>query len=478
MSESIKKNFVYKSFLTISTYLVSLLIFPYISRVLGVENIGLVNFVDNTINYFILFATMGVNILGVREIAFVKNDRAQLSNVFSSIIGINIIFTIVALTIYNFCIVLIPKLNQYEELFYIGSAKILFTAFLIEWLFTGIENFKYITIRACIIKIIYATSVFLFVKEEEDYVIYFILTTSVIVVNAFVNLAYSKNFVKINFRKIFSFRYLKEDLSLGVYSIMTSMYLSFNVIFLGFATNNVEVGFYTTAHKIYSVILGLFSAFTSVMLPRMSSLLVKGDDTAFEQLISKSFSAMSMFSIPIIMCCIILAPDIVYIISGPEYEGAILPMRIIMPAVLFVGIAQVLAIQVITPLKKDSILLLASIIGASISLVLNILLVHNMKSTGSAIVSLSAEIVVTSTYLIYTYNSKLVKLPLITIGRDFVASIPCAIICIMCIVVLENVFIRFSTAVVLSIIVWFLINRKKLYSLLGYNHILNKLLKK
>lgn len=48
------------------------MIFPYVSRVLGVEYVGLVNFVDNTVNYFLLFATMGMSILGIREIAAVK----------------------------------------------------------------------------------------------------------------------------------------------------------------------------------------------------------------------------------------------------------------------------------------------------------------------------------------------------------------------------------------------------------------------
>ena len=72
---SIKKNFAYKSILTISTYLISFITFPYVARVLGVEHIGLVNFVDNTVNYFLLFATMGIGLLGVREIAAVKENK-------------------------------------------------------------------------------------------------------------------------------------------------------------------------------------------------------------------------------------------------------------------------------------------------------------------------------------------------------------------------------------------------------------------
>lgn len=73
---------------------------------------------------------------------------------------------------------------------------------------------------------------------------------------------YIRRFVSIQFRDMLSLKYIKQNVILGIYSIMTSMYLTFNVIFLGFVSNNTEVGYYTTAFKLYSVILGFFTAFT------------------------------------------------------------------------------------------------------------------------------------------------------------------------------------------------------------------------
>ena len=153
---------------------------------------------------------------------------------------------------------------------------------------------------------------------------------------------YVRRFIRFNFRGIRLRQYIRPNITLGIYALMTSMYLTFNVMFLGLVSNNTQVGYYTTAHKLYMVVLGFFSAFTNVMLPRMSSLLANGEKERFQELINKSFTAMATFSIPMIICSIILAPQIIYILSGPGYEGAILPMRIIMPAALFVGIAQVL----------------------------------------------------------------------------------------------------------------------------------------
>ena len=294
--------------------------FPYVSRVLGVERIGLVNFVDNTVSYFLLFATLGINILGVREIATVKSNLDERNQVFSNLLGMNLCFSLITLVVYLVCVMAIPQLRQYEELFYIGTSKIIFTVFLVEWFFTGIEHFRYITLRSIAIKNLYVVAVFVCIRSRDDYELYFIMTMAVVVINALVNMAYVRRFVSVKCQELLSERFYKKNLMLGVYSIMTSMYLTFNVMFLGFVSNNVEVGYYTTAFKLYSVILGFFSAFTNVMLPRMSALLSNGEKESFQRLANKSFYTMCIFCIPMIVCSIILAPQLVYVLSGEGYE--------------------------------------------------------------------------------------------------------------------------------------------------------------
>lgn len=456
MSEpSIKRNFAYKSILTVSSYLMGFLTFPYISRVLGVDGIGLVSFVDNTINYFLLFATMGVGTLGVREIAAVRENRDQCNSVFSNILGMNVGFTFLTLLVFFVCIFLIPSFRQYENLFYIGSAKILFTAFLVEWFFTGIENFRYITLRSLFVKLLYIIAVFVLIHSKEDYQLYFVLTVVVVVINAVVNMIYVRKFVKIRIVELLSKRYVKQNLSLGIYALMTSMYLTFNVMFLGFVGGNVEVGYYTTAFKLYSVILAGFTAFTNVMLPRMSFLVANGEKDRFQFLINKSFNLMSLFSIPLILCSMALAPQIIYVLSGTGYEGAILPMRIIMPAALFVGIAQVLAIQVLTPMKRDKILLLASVLGALISLLINIIVVPLLHSVGSAIVLLVAECTVTSIYVVFVIRRKYVRFRLKVLAESLFCALPSAMICLLCNLLVSNNYLSLSIGVILGGVIWF-----------------------
>lgn len=444
----------------------SFITFPYVSRVLGVERLGLVNFVDNTVNYFLLFATLGVGLLGVREIAGAKNDVERQSKIFSNILGMNLLFTIFTLAVYVAAIFLVPRFHQSSELFFIGTAKILFTAFLVEWFFTGIENFKYITIRSLLVKLLYVLAVFLFVKTSDDYKLYFILTVGVVVVNATINMVYVRKFVSISFADLFMGKYIKQNMVLGIYTIMSSMYITFNVMFLGLVSNDTEVGYYTTAFKLYSVILGFFTAFTNVMLPRMSFLLANGEKERFNEMIAKSFSAMSTFIIPLVLCSIIMAPQIIYVLSGPGYEGAILPMRIIMPAAIFVGIAQVLAVQVIMPMKHDKVLLVASAIGAATSLAINFSLVGELQSIGTAIVLICSEMFVTVIYVIFIKRNKIVKIPFGILPMNILYSLPSVFICIFCTVYIDNPYLSLFIGMVVSILCWIIIfryKRKKVY---------------
>ena len=459
-AESIKKNFAYKSILTISNYLMNFITFPYVSRVLGVEKIGLVNFVDNTVNYFLLFATMGVSLLGVREIAAVKDNIEERSKVYTNILGINLLFTAFTLVVYLLCVSFIPKLYQYEELFYIGSAKIIFTAFLIEWFFTGIENFRYITLRTIIIKSIYVVSVFLFINDIEDYFLYFILTVGVVVVNALINQFYIRRFVFYQWTQLQFKMYFKQNIVLGIYAIMTSMYLTFNVMYLGLVSNNTEVGYYTTAFKLYSVVLGFFTAFTNVMLPRMSLLLANNKEKEFQKAINTSLSLIILFVIPIIVFSIVFAPNIIYILSGKGYEGAILPMRIIMPAALFVAIAQVLAIQVLIPLKKDKILLLSSIVGAAISIIINMLFVNLFESIGSSFVLLFSELLVTITYCIYIIKNNIIHIQILKILKSTILILSYCILNILLYVSIGNKY-SFSVNIILLIVYLLFILSKK-----------------
>lgn len=473
----IKKNFTYNLILTVSGYVFTFITFPYVSRVLGVENIGAVNFVDSIVNYFILLSMLGVGIIGIREVAKFKEDKNELENTFRDIFFPNAIITILSILVLLVCIFFIPKFNDYRTLLMIGVVKLLFNFTLIEWFFTGIENFKFVTIRSLIIKFFYVITVVLFVKNSNDTYLYYGLTCGMVVINAIMNWTFLTKFITIKIKGI-NFRYIKPIFTLGGYMVLTSLYVNFTVVYLGFTSGNTEVGYYTTASKLYSILLSVFTAFTAVMLPRMSSLLANNQFDEFKNAVSKSFDLLFLFSFPIVTWSVVFAPQIIYIIAGKGYEGAILPMRIIMPLMIVIGYAQILVIQILMPLKKDKIILFNSFIGAIVGLSLNFLIVGKLKSVGSSIVWLVCELILVILSQYFITKKMNIKFPFEIFFKHVFVAMPIGIICY-----LYNIFYNYSIIInvlvgVIMIVVYYSIITIKLFKNPIVLNYLNTMLKK
>lgn len=440
---NIKKNFFYSSVLTTANYLFPMLTYPYVARVLGVDKIGLCNFADSIISYFLLFSMMGIGTVGIREIAKYRANQEKLNQAYSSLFTLNSITTIIAviaLLIATYCV---PQLYANKELMFVGAVRLLMSYLQIEWLFKGLEDFKYITVRTLTIKVFYVIGVFLFVRTRSDYVIYFALYTLMVAVNAIINVWYARHFVHFTVKKISISPFIKSFFILGIYMFLTSLYNTFNVAFLGFTSNETQVGYYTTATKLYAILLSLFSAFTGVMLPRMSSLLAEGKKNEFNQLLHRSVNILMMFSTPLVYFSIVFAPQIIGVISGKGYEGAILPMRIAMPLMLIIGYEQILVIQTLMPLKKDRAILINSAIGAATGLLLNIIIVPCLQSVGSSIVWFLSEcmVLISAQYFVTKYIG--LRFPFALFLKNLLAYVPMLFFIIPIYLYVDNIIVSF-----------------------------------
>ena len=458
---SLKKNFLYSSILTTANYIFPLITYPYVSRILGVTNIGLYNFADSIINYFIMFSMMGIGIIGIREVAATQDDRNEKNKVFSSLFILNAVLTLLALAILIICIFTVHDLRENKELMYVGVLKLISNLFLIDWFYKGLEKFKYITNVTLTIKLLYVVSVFIFVKESNDYTIYYLLCTLMITLNAIANFIYAFKYVKFDFKSLNIRKYVKTNFVLGVYCFLTSMYTSFNVAYLGFVSNTTEVGYYATGTKLFSIIIALYSAFTGVVQPRMSSLLSENKFDEFIGLIKKSTDLLLTITVPAVLFTCAFSPEIIKIISGEGYEGAIIPTRIVMPLIFIIGYEQILVVQILTPLKKDRQILINSISGAMIGLILNLILVNKYASTGSAIVWVMSEITVLISAQHFVTKYTKVSFPYMKLAKEIVRYIPLLLLywgisqCID-----SNLIINFGIGTIITGIYVFVVKRK------------------
>jgi O-antigen/teichoic acid export membrane protein len=426
---SIKRNFVYSSILTTANYLFAFLTFPYVSRVLGATNLGICNFVDSITTYFMFFSLMGISIMGIRSIAAAKGDARQLSETFSFLFWLNTLSTAVALAVLLVCVECVPKLHAHRELMYIGAVKVVFNYLAIDWFYKGIEKFDFITKCGVAVRTAYVASVFIFVRKPDDYPVYYMLSALMFAAVAAVNLGYSTRLVKLrlHFSPVRHPAAVKSFFILGFYMLLISMYTTFNVTYLGFACGETEVGYYTAATKLHAILLAVFTAFTNVMLPRMSSLAHDGDMQGFRRLLDKSFEFMLVFSLPLIVLAEVLAPQIVELIAGDGYGAAVVPMRVVVPLIFVTGYEQIIVVQVLMPLKKDRAIFIGSCMGAAVGVAMNLAIVEHLGSTGSAIVWLVSEITVLVCAQYFTSRYTSFRFPVTAALRHAACAVPAAL---------------------------------------------------
>jgi O-antigen/teichoic acid export membrane protein len=395
---------------------------------------------------------MGITTVGVREIAAAHKNRKKLSKTFMSLLMLTAISTIIAIIILGIVMYTVPTLFPYRSLLYVGIVKLVFNLFLVEWFFMGLEEFKYITTRSILVKCAYVLSVFLIVKEAADYKIYYILTVSFVVINAVINLFYSRHFIYYSLRDIHMRPFFKPYMIMGVYSLMTNAYIMLNPVWLGFVTNTDEVGYFTTATRLHTIISAVLLSFANILFPRVSNLLAEGKQKEFWDKINIAFDAIFLFAFPTIVYMLVAGPDLLHLVVGNGFEGAYLPLRIITPLALIIGIEQILVIQILMATHQDSTVLQNSIIGAVTALIFNILLTTSLGAVGSAIVWVIVELVVMTLSIIAIYRKYNYILPFKRVFSYCISYTPLLLLSLLLYYNLDNTYAIISVIAVLTIV--------------------------
>ena len=91
MKSSVTKNYIYNLAFQILSLVFPIITTPYLARVLGVEQIGVFSYTYSIVTYFVLFASLGINLYGQREIAYVNDNMEKRSKVFHELMCVRII---------------------------------------------------------------------------------------------------------------------------------------------------------------------------------------------------------------------------------------------------------------------------------------------------------------------------------------------------------------------------------------------------
>ena len=361
---------------------------------------GKVAFATSIVTYFSMFAQLGIPTYGIRVCAQVRDDKKKLSRTVQELLGISIWTTAAAYLLFFIGFWTVPRMRADKTLFLIVSTMIFFNSIGMEWLYKGLEEYSYITIRSIIVKIISVGAMFLLVKSKEDYVIYGGISIFASSASNVLNFINAHKYVSLRPTGKYNFRqHMKPIMIFFAMSCATTVYTNLDTVMLGFIKTDEDVGYYNAAVKIKGILVSIITSLGTVLLPRASYYIEHNLKREFEEITKKAINFVCVAALPMMVYFILYAREGIYFLSGDTYGGSVLPMQILMPTLFFIGLTNIMGIQVMVPLGKEKWVLYSVTLGAIVDMLINAVLIPGMASSGAAIGTLIAEAAV----LVYQY---------------------------------------------------------------------------
>ncbi len=393
--ENVNKNTIYNVVKNMFSILFPLITFPYISRILGADRLGQINFSISFTGYFGLAASLGVTTYAIRECGKVREDKEELSRIASQIYSINIVSMLIAYLALIAVLIFAGSIDSYRGLIIVYSLNILFTTIGTDWLNSAMGDFKFITLRTVLVQMVSLILMLTFVRTSGDYMAYAWVNVIAQSGANIMNIFYRKRYCKVNF----TFRAnIKKHLPpiLLLFSMLLSqtVFVNTDVTILGLTRGDFEVGLYSTSTKIYNFTNTVVASIAWVVMPQLSGLFSKKAYPEINKLLKYSLNFIIILGLPCLVGMNIIAEELIEVIAGKEYLGAAMSLRILSFSLFFSFVAGFFGNIIMLPSGREKIMLFGSVVSAVVNLVLNLIFIPIYGLNAAAVTTAVANFLV------------------------------------------------------------------------------------
>ncbi|MCO6183166.1 oligosaccharide flippase family protein [Leuconostoc fallax] len=398
-----KKNFINYTLYQLITFALPIILNAYVSRTLGVENIGMYNLSLSVITYFSILLKLGIDLYGSREVAYARNNKnTSVNKVFSGVFQIQLTMGIIVLLIFLLISHTLSDAMQIPYNLLIIQGIGIFAALLdISWLVIGLEKFNVIIVRNTLVKLISIVLVMTVIKSDSQINLY---ATIVVLTNVFAAVSIwimMKKYIKIKFN-ILNYKYTKPIFILFLPIIATSLFTQLDTILVAHYSNFREVGLYASALSIIAIPKIVVSSFGSVVMPHMSKQAGSITKEKETNIVVESITYWFIFGAFIVTFTLFNATYIVNFMYGKEFGKTTNLLMILVLMIPFYILGNILRTQVLIPKKNDKPYVVSILIAAIVNISGNVMLVPWLGATGGIIAVFLTETVICVVECIYT----------------------------------------------------------------------------
>lgn len=396
--QNVLKNFSYTLIYQILALILPIVTVPYVTRILNQDLVGLNSIIQANCSYFELVGTLGINLLGPREIAKCLGNKKKLSETFFSIYKIQFLMHLIIMVIYIIYVMLFVK--QKIAVFYL--IYLLAYMFDISWLYIGLEDFKSVTVRNVFIRLLgFFLLIFLVRKPTDIYAYIITLYGPQILINIYMWLLALKKHVRLYYKKGIDKCYFIEAVSLFVPQIASSVYTVLDKTVLGIYSTYTMAAIYTQGQTLLQLIYAIVPSFCKVMAPRISNCIKRNAQMEIYKYMKMSCHVIGFISFLLFFGLLSCAKLFVEWYLPQEYAYTANVLCICSPIIIMVSGANLISIEYLIPLGKQQKYTISVIASAMVNLILNLSLTPTLGMYGVCIGSVVAESIGLFIQLIY-----------------------------------------------------------------------------
>lgn len=403
MNKSLIKNSIFYMIYNILNMLFPFFTNMYVARVLLPSSIGEVAYAQNIVSYFSILAFLGIPTYGVREIAKVRYKKEELSSAFSELLIINFISTLFFSIIYYALIFIASSFRENRILYSVVGITIILNMLNVSWLYEGLEEFGFISLRNAVFKIVMFGLVLLVVKKEQDILSYAAISVFGVAGNNIINIIHANKYIYFKINNLNFQRHLKSIFILAVVNLAIEIYTLVDTTMLGIMSTKEHVAYYYYASKVNKILLQITNTITIVLVPRISLYYKEQRMDEFNRLLTKALKIIIIGAVPIIIGLQFTSSFLFSHFFGNAYISSALVERILCTVLVISPIGYLLGSRVMLVSNNESKMATCVCIGAIINLIGNFILIHQFNEVGAALASVISEIVI---MIIYIYQGK------------------------------------------------------------------------
>lgn len=391
--KSIEKIAILNIVKNISATLFPLIIFAYVSRILNPTGLGKVTFARSYISYFSMAASFGISIYGVRECAKYRQDKEKLSKTVQELLIINTITLTISYMILFLSVISISTLRIKAKEICLMSIIMVAQIIAVEWVYAALEDYMYITVRTILVHILSLFLVFLCVNDANDILTYILILVVVEVVIGLVNFIHAKKYVLIKkYHKYDLKQHIKPAAYFFLAAVSANLFTNSDCVMLGFLASDYEIGMYTAGTKVCTMIFSVVASLAISIMPRLSYYFEAKKTEEYKTLTYKIFDYLMMLTIPAAIGMVMLAKEVIILISGNAYEGAGVIAQIMAVGIVAYAVVVFVHYEIMGPQNNEKLVMKTTIISATVNIVLNFVFIYYFKAKGAAVATVLSKI--------------------------------------------------------------------------------------